>query len=67
MLSRFGQAFRKISSRLLVQEEHGFQRVHNVPPWPQELKKKPDLVRVKPSVNNFLAVPRIYFGADWSA
>ena len=30
----------KLYSRLLVQEEHGFQKGgHNVPPWPQELKK----------------------------
>ena len=32
MWSSFGQAFRKLISRLLVQEEHGFQRGLNVPP-----------------------------------
>ena len=38
----------KLNSRLLVQAEHGFQNGgHNVPPWPQEQKKKPGLDRVK--------------------
>ena len=29
----------KVFSRLLVQEEHCFQKGHNVPPWLQELQK----------------------------
>ena len=30
----------KLTSRLLVQEEHGFQKgAQCAPPWPQELKK----------------------------
>ena len=36
----------KLNSRLLVQEEHGFERGHNVPPGPRS-KKKPGLDRVK--------------------
>ena len=37
----------KLYSRLLVQEEHGFQKGAQCAPWPQELKKKPGLDRVK--------------------
>ena len=37
----------KLNGRPFVQEEHGFKRGHNVPPWPQEQKKKPGLDRVK--------------------
>ena len=29
----------KLNSRLLVQEEHGFQKGAQCAPWPQELKK----------------------------
>ena len=39
----------KLNSRRLVQEEHGFQKGGaQCPPWPQELKKKLGLDRVKP-------------------
>ena len=38
---------KKLSSRLLVQEEHGFQKGHNVPPG-RRSSKKPGLDRVKP-------------------
>ena len=37
----------KLNSRLLVQEDHGFQRWSQCAPWPQEHKKKPGLDRVK--------------------
>ena len=36
----------KLNSRLLVQEEHGFQKGAQCAPWPQEQKKKPGLDRV---------------------
>ena len=29
----------KFKGKRLVKEEHGFPKGHNVPPWPQELKK----------------------------
>ena len=37
----------KLNSRLLGQEEHGFQKGAEYAPWPQEQKKKPGLDRVK--------------------
>ena len=37
----------KLNSRLLVQEEQGYQKGAQCAPWPQELQKKPGLVMVK--------------------
>ena len=34
-----GKLSEKLNSRLLVQEEHGFQKGAQGAPWPQELKK----------------------------
>ena len=40
----------KLNSRLLVQEEHGFQKGAQCAPWSQELKKSLAWIGLKPAL-----------------